>query len=220
LPIPSFLVVSCYKESYYWIRNYVKENYVVYNHGDPIENDSHVLNVPNTGGNQADIFRFICENYNNLPELTAFVQGYPYDHCMKEFFDKLIFNTSFTSIEFYGSTPANSFENRDESGGFMEVNNSWYIYSHNQTYNQTCRYSSFDEFMNKYFVDYKPLSYIRFCPGSQYIVPKHRILYYSKKFWENLLNEIDKDLRPTEGHIIERALWYIFNITYMERYAE
>mgnify|MGYP006910669639 CR=1 FL=1 len=127
-----------------------------------------------------------------------------------------MFSEKFCSLEYYGKIPANAFENRDKDGGFMERNNNWYISAHNQTYQQTCQYSSFDEFMNKYFENYVRLNWIRFAPGSQYIIEKKQALYYSKSFWESLMKELPKH-NVTEGHIIERALYYILNNYYKAR---
>ena len=209
--IPSCLVISRYSEDFSWAEEYT-HMFLILNRGEEIHDYREgwkILNVPNVGGNQKDIFEYIYDNYNSLDKLTAFVQGYPFDHCKKEIFDKLIYNDYFTPLEYYGSNPANAFENRSSDGGFMELNNSWYIPAHNGTYGLTCRYSSFDEFMYKYFKNYQHMDWIRFTPGSQYIVEKNQIIKYPRKFWKYLSNEL-QGLRPTEGHIIERALYTIF----------
>jgi hypothetical protein len=207
-------IISRYKEDLDWLTDYTM-NYVVYNKGDSIDH-SNYYNTENIGGNQRDICHYIYSNYDNLPELMVFVQGYPFDHCSKEVFDKLINNKFFTPLEYYGKTPANAWEQRDEFDGFKELNNSWYIEAHNSSKNQTCRYSSFDEFMNKYFENYVHIDYIRFSPGSQYIVEKQQALQYPNKFWESLMNEMNSK-SPTEGHIIERALYHIFIGSYKLR---
>ena len=201
-------IISRYKEDYSWVKEYT-DKYLIYNKGEPIYNDFHIINTENIGGNQRDIFKFIYENYDNLPELMAFIQANPFDHCKKEIFDKLIYNECFTSLEYYGDIPANGFERRTDNGQFLELNCNWYINAHNQTYNQNCRYSSFDEFMNTYFDNYIHVNFIRFSPGSQYIIKKEQVLFYSKIFWQDLMNELNSR-SPTEGHIIERAMYYIF----------
>ena len=206
--IKSKVIISRYKEDFSWIQNYT-DNYLVYNKGDRIENDIKINNIENIGGNQRDILKFCYEYYDNLPDLIAFVQGFPFDHCPEPYFSKLISNNFFTSIEHYGMIPNNNWELRDFLGNFSEINNSWYVDSHNNSHNQTCRYSSFDEFMNHYFENYIHLDWIRFCPGSQYIVEKERILYYPKDFWQQVMNELNSKT-PTEGHIIERSLYMIF----------
>jgi hypothetical protein len=209
------IIISRYNEPWEWVKDYT-DNFLIYNKGIPL-GGKNVVNTENIGGNQRDIFKFFVENYENLPELMAFIQAYPFDHCRKEVFDKLIYSEHFTALEFYGSLPANYYENRDENGGFMERNNSWYVSAHNKTYKQSCKYSSFDEFMGKYFEDYSPLEWIRFAPGSQYIVEKKQALHYPKGFWESLMEELNA-YNTTEAHIIERSLYYILEGVYRARY--
>jgi hypothetical protein len=210
----AFFVVSKFNEDINWLKNYVDDNYLVFNKGEPIENDYHILNVPNQGSNQRDVFRYLYYSYDQLPDLMAFVQAQPFDHCHQNIFNKLIYNKKFTCLESYGPTPANGWEDRcvDDDGnyGYLELNNSWYIVPHNQTYHQTCRYNSFDEFMNKYFSNYVHVNFIRFSPGSMYIVEKRQALYYPRDFWKSMMNELNNGARPTEGHFSERALFMIF----------
>jgi len=99
-------------------------------------------------------------------------------------------------------------QNRDVDGGFMEINNSWYIQAVNADKGQKCRYGSFDEFMRKYFEDYVPQTWIRFPPGSQFLITRENAVQYPKSFWEDLMYELEAK-SPTEAHIIERALYYI-----------
>lgn len=211
----AFFVVTRYKEDFSWIRDYT-DNYMIYNKSESILDDSRIINTENISGNVGDIPKFIYENYEELPELTAFIQANPFDHCKKEIFDKLIYNTEFTSLEYYGSIPANSYEARTITGEFLERNNSWYIPAHCSTFQISCKYSSFDEIMNKYFSNYVHPDWIRFAPGAQYIVEKWRMLYYPKKFWKSLMEEQPKN-NMAEGHIIERAMWMIFQNTLILR---
>jgi len=208
------IIISCFEEDFDWIKDYT-DNYLIYNKGEPID-DLHVINTENIGNNQRDIFKFIYDFYDNLPELMAFIQADPFDHCKKEIFDKLIYNISFTPLEFYGSTPANSLEKRSDDGGFMEHNNSWYIKAVNATYGVVCQYSSFDQFMKKFFSNYIHVDWIRFSPGSQYIIEKRQAKYYSRVFWKKLMDELPRNYM-SEGHIIERALWLILQCNLTER---
>lgn len=205
------IVITRFNEDLSWTEEY---KYlcpiVVYNRGE--EMDKPTIPVENLGGNQRDICKYIVDNYDDLPSVVTFLQGNPFDHCKKEIFDKLIYRETFTSFDYYGNIPNSGWERRTEEGGYIEVNNSWYIQSHNQFKNQTCRYSSFDEFMNTYF-HYEHLEWIRFAPGSQYTVTQSSIYFYPKEMWERLYNELNS-FSPTEGHILERAFWHIFNNTY------
>lgn len=215
IDVDKLFILSRYNEDYSWIEEYT-EDYLIYNKGNPILDNPKIINTENIGGNQRDIAKFAYENYENLPDIMIFIQSFPFDHCKKEIFDELIKNTEFTALEYYGNTPANAWEARDENGGFKEINNDWYISAHNKTYNLTCRYSSFDELMNKYFEDYSHIGYIRFAPGSQYLITKKEILQYPKYFWKYFMEELTTK-NSTEAHIIERSLWYVLNGSYTLR---
>jgi hypothetical protein len=142
-----------------------------------------------------------------------FLQGNPFDHCKKEKFDKIIYNEKFTPFESYEDLVHGHASRADIDGGYMEINDGWYISSHNNTYNIGCKYTSYDEFMNKYFFDYSHIDWIRFTPGSQYMVEKNKILTYPKYFWKCLMDELPFN-NMTEGHIIERALLYILTVKF------
>lgn len=202
------IIISRYKENFDWVKEYT-DDYLVYNKGVPIDGDFHILNVPNIGGNQIDIFRYIIDHYDNLPSLMAFIQANPRDHCKKEIFDKLIYNEKFTSLEYYGPEPSNGSEGRTLEGEFLEFNDNWYIAAHNSTYGLTCKYGSFDAFMMRHFSNYQHREWLRFCPGSQYLITKDQAKKYSLNFWKSMYNELPEK-NMTEAHIIERALYYIF----------
>ena len=207
-----FFVVSRYNEDSSWIRDYT-ENYLIINKGEPLPKGFKTKRLPNVGGNQFDIAWFICKNYKKLPETMVFVQAFPWDHCNQERFNQLIKNTEFTPLESYEYLDNTDAHIIDETGGYTEINNSWYIASHNNTHNITCKYSSYNQFMEKIFKNYDKPSYIRFSPGSQYLVPKEAVLRYPKKFWRCLAEELPRK-SMTEAHIIERSLWYILTGRY------
>lgn len=208
------IIISRFNEDFNWIKKYTN-NYLVYNKGEIIA-DSHVINIENIGNNQRDIFKFIYDYYDNLPDLMAFMQADPFDHCKKDVFNKLIYNIHFTALEFYGPVPANAMERRSNTGGFVEHNNSWYIKANNETHGVVCKYSSFDQFMNKFFSNYEHSDWIRFAPGSQYIIEKRQAIHYSRAFWKKLMDELPRNFM-SEGHIIERSLWMILQCDLIER---
>lgn len=218
-------VVSRYNEDLHWLEQFTN-NYFIINKGQ--NNLSYIFankfERPNYGGNQYDICRFIVDNYDNLPDLIGFVQGFPFDHCHEDVFRKLINNTSFTALESYGGVPEGEYHKKDVDGGYMELNNSWYIAAHNEkllSENKeiTCKFDSYDDFMHSLFSDYQPLEWIRFTPGSQYIVTKQDCLRYSKAFWQKLMDFLPKTNvnGGTEAHLLERALFYIFKDKFTER---
>jgi hypothetical protein len=200
-------IISRYKEDVSWIKEYT-DNYIIYNKGEKLDSRYKSIELDNIGNNQYDIFHYIYTNYENLPDMMLFLQGHPFDHCKKEKFDKIIYNDKFTPFESYEDLIHGHASKADIDGGYMERNDCWYISAHNQTHNITCIYRSYDEFMNKYFSDYIHVDWIRFTPGSQYMVEKKQILKYSRDFWKSLMEELPFN-NMTEGHIIERSLLYI-----------
>ena len=211
----AFFVISRYKEDLSWIKEYTND-YLVYNKGEPILDNPHIINAENIGMNLGDMCKFIYQNYDQLPPLVAFLQAHIWDHCDKDHFDKLIYNDHFTALEYYGPTPANDWEARTIDGEFLEVNNSWYVPAHYSAKGKVCKYLTFDIFMNKYFNNYVHPDWIRFAPGAQYIVEKWRMLHYPKEFWKSMMEE-QPDNFMTEGFMIERAIWMIFQNTLILR---
>ena len=96
-----------------------------------------------------------------------------------------------------------SFCNKKE--GYLEINNSWYT-----KHFLTKFFKSYDKFMNTFFVNYKPKNYIRFSPGCNYIIPSKNIYNYKKDLYVKLRALVDYAPVIGEAHILERALYTIF----------
>lgn len=217
----AFFVISRYNEDLSWIKEF-SFDYIIYNKGEAIDKDYNSINIENVGGNQRDIFHFIYNNYNNLPDLIGFLQANPFDHCNKEKLSTIMFNETLTPIESYDPATFNVLNRVGDDGGYMESNNNWYISAHNghllsKGYQLTCSFNTFDEYMNSIFNNYKHIDFIRFTPGSQYIVKKESCLHYPKEFWGRLMNMFPTQTGingGTEAHIIERSMFMIFKNTY------
>lgn len=206
--IKAFVVISRYQESVEWIKS-LTDNYIIYNKGESLPDYKQIL-CENVGANQYDIARFIYDNYDNLPDLMAFLQGDPFDHCLPDRFYDLIRRDSFTPI----------FGDRNyPSGEYFEPNTSWYLHEPWQSHKPPCRFSSFDDYCRYLFSDYCRVASLVFPPGSQFLVEKQRCLFYSREFWKKII-----DIIPTqpginggrEAHIIERSLQLIFENKYSE----
>ena len=208
--IKAFLVVSRYNEDVSWVPFYT-DNYIIYNKGESLPLEYRQVLVPNFGANQYDIFRFIYDNYDNLPSLMAFVQGDPFDHCLPKRFNQLIYNESYTPLFGDANYP---------HGEYSETNSNWYINGDFNNYKPLSKFGSFDEYMNHLFEDYTPLGTLYFPPGSQLIVEKERCLFYSKEFWKKLMDVIciEEGMNGgREAHIIERSIQLIFENQYKEK---
>ncbi len=209
--IKAFLIISRFNEDISWINNYTS-NYIIYNKGENLPETYKQKMVPNFGGNQYDIFNYIYTNYNKLPNLIAFMQGNPFDHCLPERFDQLIYNESYTHL--FGDI-------NYPHGEYFESNNNWYIDASFNGHKPPSKFSSFDEYMHHMFEDYTPLSTLYFPPGSQLIVEKERCLFYSKEFWKKLMEVIPIEWGINggrEAHIVERSIQLIFENKYKEKH--
>jgi hypothetical protein len=208
--IKAFLVVSRYNENVSWIPFYT-DNYIIYNKGESLSSEYKQVLVPNFGANQYDIFHFIYDNYDNLPSLMAFVQGNPFDHCLPERFNQLIYNESYTLLFGDDAYP---------HGEYFEDNSNWYIDASFNSHKPSSKFNSFNEYMSYMFEDYTPLSSLHFPPGSQLIVEKERCLFYSKEFWKKLMDVIciEEGMNGgREAHIVERSIQLIFENKYKEK---
>jgi hypothetical protein len=211
----AFIVISRYTEDVSWI-NQLTDDYIIYNKGEELSSEYKQIMTPNFGANQYDIFRFIYDNYDNLPDLIAFVQGDPFDHCLLDRFNSLIHNEYFTLLFGDRSYPDGNY------GGapYWETNDSWYINRDFNAHKPKCKFENFHEYAHHLFEDYIPLSNITFPPGSQFIVEKERCLYYSRNFWKKLMEVICQEIGMNggkEAHIVERSMQIIFENKYKEK---
>ena len=68
------LVVARYLEDLSWLRNIPPQV------TPRVYDKSPTGNLPNVGREAHTYLHHICENYDNLPDLTVFAQGRPFDH--------------------------------------------------------------------------------------------------------------------------------------------
>ena len=220
----NFLVVNQYNYDISWVEKYT-DNYIIYDKGDTEIEGDKVIKLPNVGHNIHTYFHHIIENYDNLDDVTIFVKGDVFPrHCKEDKFAKLINNKEFTPLESYDhvDASANSAMRLDSDGGYMEINNSWYVPHHVHRH-----FNNYNVFLNTIFTNSQFPPWVRFAPAANYIVPKENILKYEKRFYQKLNSFIDYDASPlecagrqkipAECHIIERALYTIWNCDYEVR---
>jgi hypothetical protein len=206
----AFFVISRYNEDFSWVDEYT-DNYLIYNKGDPILDNPKIVNTENWGYNLRDIPKYIFENYNNLPNLIAFMQADPFPHCFKKDFNDWIYNECFTPLETKG------YHNGENSEPvyYMEPNQDGRFTSLN--FSQLERpgkfYPNLDAFMGAFFLNYTHLDIFRFSPGAQYIIEKKQALKYPKKLWEGIMHTMDARF-PIQSHMFERLVYTILNNDY------
>lgn len=228
----NFLVVSDYN----WLPENLEEswphkltdNYLIYDRYHRFEENDRVKRQKNVGQNIYDIFDFISTNYHNLPDVTIFCRAAVFNqkdtgklrydengnlisngNCDYEYFLKICNNNTFTEINDFAteSWRFNGYDNKiGPDNSYIELNNNWYFNLHKNKY-----YNNINVFFNDFYVNPPIQEYIRFSPGGCYIIPKENMLKYNKFFYEKIKEILGWDTIIAEAHMIERALYDIFN---------
>ncbi len=204
----NFLMVSNYNADISWILEYT-DNYVIYDRSDTDEwiksfDPKKVIKVPNIGWDIYDKFTFIINNYDNLPDSMIMTKGNIFKYITQKEFDEICNNTSFTPIFTKHHTTYMPVCFYGEDGMYNEINNSWYLNDLKTRY-----FNSYNEFA-KHF-GFPITKYLKFAPGSNYIVQKQNILWYPKEFYQRLRDCVSYGPLPGEAQIIERCLYTLWS---------
>jgi hypothetical protein len=213
----NYFVVSSYgNSSVEWLKSKSQKEYCVYLKDktchDSIE-DKNIIRVDNVGYNIYSYMRYIVDNYENIPDVVVFCKNNVFPrHVSKEVFIKLSERRVFTPIEEpsrwdlkYPMTLLGS------DNGFLELNNSWYT-----PHNPSKYFTEFDDFWKFIFDTNETPRYLRFAPGANYVVPKENIKLRTKEFYINIMNFVSHHQFSGESHMVERALYTIWNSTIAE----
>tara|TARA_Y100000816_G_C26107668_1_gene589229 strand:- start:2993 stop:3604 length:612 start_codon:yes stop_codon:yes gene_type:complete len=172
------IVVSKYKENVQWVNEFDNSKVIVYDKSDnPIKGS---ISIPNIGRETETFFRYIVDNYENLPDYVVFLQGNPFDHYktskygfLKDYILKKILEQPTERVPI-----GNMRKNRRNLLG-LNLHN-YYEFLFNKKSPRKFYYNI----------------------GAQNIVPKEIILKRSKEFWENnitmLKNNYEKRLEKDE----------------------
>lgn len=179
------VVVARYKEDISWTSQ-INHNIIIYN--KYYHNEENPLN--NVGREANTYLYHIINNYNNLSDYTAFLQGSPIDHC-KDIIDLL---NSFNSTEhpiYFGknvSEPMNSLS-------YPQCPNGLPIYY----------------FISLLFNNAHKINKCEFNAGSQFIIPKANILNREIQFYKILYKLCSFGVDDLEPYLYERLWKYIFD---------
>ena len=171
------IVVSRYNEDIEWTKQF--PYVIIYNKGEFLEG-SNIINVPNVGREGHTYYKFICDNYDNLPEYTIFLQGNPFDHS-----PHIIENINKYMNE----------SNLDLNFEFLS---------------EFIHYSNIHTTFERVFGINCPNIMCEFGCGAQFIVNRRNIINKPKAFYENIVNMLGYTIDPKEGYDIELFHKYIF----------
>lgn len=191
------LVIARYKESLDWLDEIdCVDKTFIYNKGNERINDDE-LKLPNVGREAHTFCYHIVNNYDDLADITIFVQGNPFEHIKDKNLASL---NSFLTSRQYSLWKAEPLLN-DLVVDFAR---------HTAKCYEDCLQGDIPD----------P---IMFSPGAQWIVPKNVILSKSKKFFINILRNLSFVERTNNTDGIYNAwnmegMWnYIFNVDTKEK---
>jgi len=166
------------------------------------------------GYNISDYMTFIIDNYDNLPDICIFAKGNTFPrHVSSKKFYELIQNNYFTPIEDFKEHDPNGDGITDGTaviscdGGWMELNDSWYLKQHKHPVKY---FNAYNHFLKYVYKDPVLPKYVRFAPGGNYIVEKERIYKFPLNFYKNIKTFTTHHRVSGESHMIERALYTLW----------
>lgn len=192
-------VISNYNNDLSWVREYTND-YVVYDQSGTAGLPETIIRL-HIGSDIYDKFSFIIDNYHNLPDIVVFVKGNLFKYISKEEFDGVCQKKTFTPLltKNHKTTLPVCFYSED--GMYNEINNFWYLNHH-----RTERAGELIELLG-----IRDEEYLKFAPGSNYIVPRENILKHSKEYYKKLRSFLEWGEYPGEAQIIERHLYTLWS---------
>ena len=202
------LIISRFNENLDWLKAYKNFNIVIYNKGDTILSNSfnNIINIDNVGRESHTWLYHIVENYQNLNDITIFLQGNIHDlNCIAY----LNPNDYLKNIDKYGFAVS-------RFGLLGPFHWGWNVgiekdkkYKREWLNNEISKSElGFRNFAKKLFPEI-PL-FVATSYGGCFAVKKETICQHNIIFYEKLLNLLSKSKNPIEGHYMERLWCYIF----------
>lgn len=182
------IVVARYNEHIGWTKQF--PNVILYNKGAPLGVSNEIL-LDNVGREGHTYYKYICDNYDNLPDYVIFLQGNPFDHSPNiiqnltkfinndnldidfEFLSEHIVQCNLLGCSYHPGLPL--------------------IYTYEKIFNEKK----------------KDMKFI-FGAGAQFIVSKNTILKRDIGFYTNIVDILKHNINPIEGFVIERFHKLIF----------
>jgi|SRR3990167_3021357 len=192
-------IVSRYNHDASWLKEYT-DDIIIYDRSE-IPLDESII-VPNIGSDIYDKFTYIIDNYDNLPDVAVYTKCNLFKYISKEEYDKVCQNKTFTPLL---TQHHRVYEPicRYNNGMYEEVNNYWYFDIHKPKNKE-----SVEDL--KDMLQLRGREYLKFAPGSNYILPRENILKHPKDFYIKLRSYLAWDIYPGEAQMCERGLYYLW----------
>lgn len=185
------IVVAKYNENIDWTQN-IKHKITIYDKSEnPVLGSIPLKNV----GREGETFLYhIVNNYDNLDDVTVFLQANPFDHLQILSGWKAI--TSQMEIEKVVEKMNTEIDDCSDFASFYQVLHNAPNWTNGVNTSDACA---------KYY--YESFSFFTISPGAQYIVPKKYILSRPLEFWKRLQQAMYNN-EELNGYCQE-LLWYL-----------
>ncbi len=189
-------ILSRYNHKIAYVKDYT-DDLVLYDRSEkPIEG---AILVPNIGSDISDKFKFIIDNYDNLPEVALYSKANLFDFIKPREFEKIKDNKTFTPIltqDHHTYKPICWYEN----GMYCEINNYWYLNAHPAKWAKQIK---------EYF-HMEERTYNIFAPGSNYILTRENIRKTPIEDYKELRSYLEWGVYPGDAQLLERNLYYLW----------
>ena len=173
---------------------------------DEINSDLGAIKANHVGHDLNNILNFIIQNFESLPDRTAFLKANILErHCTREYFEQNINNLTYTQFYYDQKIKPGNENDVIFPGMYLERNDPWYVRKENHRI-----FCSLDQLADELFLEYTPAKYVMFSPGACFMLPKEYIIRQPKEIYEILLRISTYDFFPDEAFIVERILPMIF----------
>lgn len=202
------IIVARYDENINWL--IPLENYcIIYNKGQKLNLKNEIM-MDNVGRETDTYLNYIINNYDNLPEVMAFIQGKLSDirgaddiRIVIQMINEAFQYKKSKAYRVYHSTSVN----KGNWDPYWNKKNDGLYYLHDN-YKDNKRVGFKDWFTEHIKKEY-PNPIHLYCNGI-FAVHKDLILKHSREYYKNLLLEVNHQNNPAEGHFFERSWYYIF----------
>lgn len=208
------IVVSASFKELNWLSQLNDIKKTVYRKGTEIQNSDEIKIDINKGVAEHTYFYHLYHNYDNLSDITFFVQDFPFDHWGK-------------IIEVINNNNWKEKCDLNIKDGFFSFNNnalgaSWHLFDSEHFIGSKILFCNSDgsphySFTDNYSVDMiwemlfenDKLNRYEFIPGTHFGVTKEHVKIRNKDFYKQIMDLLITS--PNLPHIIERLNCYIFD---------
>lgn len=197
------LVIARYKEDINWLTNIsqielIDQIYIYnkfYTESDFIEKHCRNISLPNIGREAHTYLYHIVQNYNQLNDVTVFLQGDPFPHSMG--LEKQL--RSIPTECMSATLPLNK----------VETENEHHRYRYHDSHPHGLYLAYFMDIL--FDINLDRLQTMNVAYGAQFCVPKDIILSRPLDFYKYLLKIVSRKTLSVEPYIFERLWLYIFD---------